>query len=1083
MSRKFWATFLLSFALLTLLSVSMISAADQAFVRAHERAALPIRHAPIYGATGAETGQFVTKGGDNVSMLGVVSTTAVGNEIGTTAYDYQHNCTMGHQIEHRGTSFIHFDWMDQPDFIIPGDRGSQVQSYDLTGCSFSFDPGGKRASVDYSGYVNIDADQGGCAIPVAHEGDPLEPRAFWDFCAGAPVGLFSSDAPSDIYGYYQTSGTGPGNENIWPVVDWQIGTQNVLHFVCCETGGAAGDPQTISYYRRVGGYGTGAGTWSAQRVIDTVMNINPTVSASSVSDKVMIAWNAPCDFVRDTPAEFDNQYENDVWYAEANDQGAAWVTGQANGSIGHEVDLGTITGANVSQFPRGASYRAYCDMAALITTDDECHVVFSGREWDVTDTDTLLFRRNGIIYHWSTDNPQLRQVVKADWDSGGSCFAHAWSADVAKMSISECDGKLYCLYTQFGNADAPCEDKSDENYMNGELYISASPDGGLNWDRGQNLTTSETPGCAAGDCESDYWASMARFGRTQVGNCPDEGLVDGEQYLDILYINDRHAGGISQEEGAWTTNPVMWLSTDCRDVVVEPLYSDDAGTGFGECYEDAILWVTPGNSDARTVEVINTGLANNTYAITFNYTAPYTNWISLTSGSASGVLPSGGTPVNFEFTFTDPGVAPTPGTAFGEIVVTHDAVNSPRIIPVCLLVADELQLPETTILSTTCKDLRVYNNGQLSNNATGNAMDFNADCDTFNANTLSSIYLYDGGPYVGRVDGSDTLKFTNYSSTWLDEFGMRPLTPFTTDDTDPNYTYVSSEFATADTTMGLIVEYWVPKDAGDCDFILSRQSLFNLTGSTLTGVAFGEFIDWDVPSDSGSNNGSGFDIANKLIYQFGGEYNQDDSTENLCPQESDDRYAGLFILDDSPTVPKNAQTLDNATWVYTTGPFGGEAPLAAGPTYAKMVTDEGYAAWSSTAPESLYTDLSMLVTFGVYDLGATDTVSVVKALFTTKDYTASYFTDVKALIDAFADCALNGNCGGGCCDTPGDANDDGGVNVGDGVYIINFVFKGGPAPVCPQEGDANADGGINVGDGVYIINFVFKGGPAPVCGP
>ncbi|MEE9444014.1 MAG: FG-GAP-like repeat-containing protein [candidate division Zixibacteria bacterium] len=61
----------------------------------------------------------------------------------------------------------------------------------------------------------------------------------------------------------------------------------------------------------------------------------------------------------------------------------------------------------------------------------------------------------------------------------------------------------------------------------------------------------------------------------------------------------------------------------------------------------------------------------------------------------------------------------------------------------------------------------------------------------------------------------------------------------------------------------------------------------------------------------------------------------------------------------------------------------------------------------------------------------------------------------------------------------GDANGDGATNVGDAVYIINFVFKGGPAPDPVLSGDANCDGATNVGDAVYLINFVFKGGPAP----
>ncbi|MFH1700152.1 MAG: PQQ-binding-like beta-propeller repeat protein [Candidatus Zixiibacteriota bacterium] len=61
----------------------------------------------------------------------------------------------------------------------------------------------------------------------------------------------------------------------------------------------------------------------------------------------------------------------------------------------------------------------------------------------------------------------------------------------------------------------------------------------------------------------------------------------------------------------------------------------------------------------------------------------------------------------------------------------------------------------------------------------------------------------------------------------------------------------------------------------------------------------------------------------------------------------------------------------------------------------------------------------------------------------------------------------------------GDANGDGSSNVGDAVYLINHVFKGGSAPNPVEAGDANCDGAINVGDAVYIINFVFKGGAGP----
>ncbi len=64
----------------------------------------------------------------------------------------------------------------------------------------------------------------------------------------------------------------------------------------------------------------------------------------------------------------------------------------------------------------------------------------------------------------------------------------------------------------------------------------------------------------------------------------------------------------------------------------------------------------------------------------------------------------------------------------------------------------------------------------------------------------------------------------------------------------------------------------------------------------------------------------------------------------------------------------------------------------------------------------------------------------------------------------------------------GDANGDGSVNVGDAVFLINYVFKDGPAPDPVCEGNANGDSDTNVGDAVYLINYVFKSGPSPVAG-
>jgi hypothetical protein len=62
----------------------------------------------------------------------------------------------------------------------------------------------------------------------------------------------------------------------------------------------------------------------------------------------------------------------------------------------------------------------------------------------------------------------------------------------------------------------------------------------------------------------------------------------------------------------------------------------------------------------------------------------------------------------------------------------------------------------------------------------------------------------------------------------------------------------------------------------------------------------------------------------------------------------------------------------------------------------------------------------------------------------------------------------------------GDANGDDQVNIGDAVFLIAYVFLGGPAPAPVCMGDANGDGDLNIGDPVYLITYVFGGGPEPV---
>jgi hypothetical protein len=61
----------------------------------------------------------------------------------------------------------------------------------------------------------------------------------------------------------------------------------------------------------------------------------------------------------------------------------------------------------------------------------------------------------------------------------------------------------------------------------------------------------------------------------------------------------------------------------------------------------------------------------------------------------------------------------------------------------------------------------------------------------------------------------------------------------------------------------------------------------------------------------------------------------------------------------------------------------------------------------------------------------------------------------------------------------GDANMDKKTTVSDVIFLINYLFKGGPPPDPVYLGDVNCDGKVTVSDVVYLINYLFKGGPAP----
>ena len=71
------------------------------------------------------------------------------------------------------------------------------------------------------------------------------------------------------------------------------------------------------------------------------------------------------------------------------------------------------------------------------------------------------------------------------------------------------------------------------------------------------------------------------------------------------------------------------------------------------------------------------------------------------------------------------------------------------------------------------------------------------------------------------------------------------------------------------------------------------------------------------------------------------------------------------------------------------------------------------------------------------------------------------------------------NPGGAAGFKRGDSDGSCTVNITDAVFILDFLFQGGPNPACPDASDTDDNGTVEITDPVFLLNHLFLGGPAP----
>jgi hypothetical protein len=555
---------------------------------------------------------------------------------------------------------------------------------------------------------------------------------------------------------------------------------------------------------------------------------------------------------------------------------------------------------------------------------------------------------------------------------------------------------------------------------------------------------------------------------------------------------------------------------------------DQAQSGYRDClpliwvYPFEIgdpTWTKPGVEKDTTIRISNLGCGPlEIYGITAHRITGDEDWLGV--GSYPAFISDTLNPDNyFDLTIRlnkDGVVTSKPKVYEGFLDFATNLPTSPDTFYIRLIIGDSVSSPVWADIRTASKRITLNNAGNLGHNGVNDySFDYFEDCDTANnvpgANDNAGLYLFDASPFILRISGTDTILNSSFwNADWLSGDGFRPLEGMTIDTVDDTlagpYKYTGANYAntgkfvTSDSLIALQCEYFLPTHPDSSDFMVQRVWIWNNTNTTVPGVMIGELMDWDVPSDTGIRNGSGFDATRKLMYCYGGEYGADTGALaewNDCVL-ADDRAGGMaygngFLIKKGSPATEAYDSLaiqgmfagSNADWLPPSGAF------PAGALYEKLWNGgalfSGYEIWSSPDPDSQYVDLNLVGFYGQFDLeyssvNKSDTLLFIKIIATTNDQLAKGRTTAQIVDQARV--WIQGRRGmGNCCNLPGDVNNNGFVQSTDITALNGYIYKPKVQfrPPCVEEADATGDGVVNALDVTRTINYLYKGAAAAIC--
>jgi hypothetical protein len=486
-------------------------------------------------------------------------TQSPGEVVGTTQYDYQTNGSTGNRVALDGLGGRHFVWMNGIDYN-GGIRDVYFNYVDVNDNWAYGQEGQPISGQNMAGYINLALTTDNRAVAAYHQW--LQPDYVVlaiDQVSG--FGIFNIYDPPDML----------GERCYWPYV--AVDRNDRIHIVCVERP-PEGTIQAVGYTMSE----DEGESWSRLQAVDTISTISQNVVASPVSDKVAIVYSHPIVF--DPPV--GAQLENNIYYIESED-GSTWDW--ENDKI------------NVTDYDRQDSLRAYTDLAAVYDYNDNLHIIWNA-EWVWVIDGSYFVSWKSFLYHYDTGSGEISLITETDeaWPETG-CGTGVWNFRIAKMSlgVQESTGAVFAAYTGFLDS----LDCSAGGFANGEIYMSYSLDGGQSWVMPINLTDSPTPDCAPGDCDSDHWSTLAD-------------RVD--DYLHVVYINDKDAGGIPQDGGAVTDNDVLYLQYPAFVIGVDDNPASPSNFSLSQNYPNPFNAVTRIEFELREVSEVELSIYDMTGA-------------------------------------------------------------------------------------------------------------------------------------------------------------------------------------------------------------------------------------------------------------------------------------------------------------------------------------------------------------------------------------------------------------------------------------------------------------------------------------